>query len=138
MRARVNTNPLQRLYGKQKLGQEAADECALVMLLSIDAAKRGRATGRISNNLALYLLTAVSIWHRTGKTGLYQEAATAWEQFSKACARPTQLLDLTTGEYKAIRAALAHFIDALPMIELATFTEALGLAASTLGEVATA
>lgn len=134
MGARLDTNPLARLYGKQKLGQEAADECALVMLLSLDAAKRGRATGRIANNLALYLLAAVSIWHRTKRAGFYNEAAAAWDQFSKACARPTELLDLTTGEYQAIRVALGRFVDALPNIELAVFTETLELAAQTLGE----
>lgn len=128
MNARVNFNPLQHLYGRQKLGQEAADECALVMLLSLDAAKRGAGTMHQSNQLCLYLLTALRIWGRTKKTGLHAEAVKGWHALVSACQRPTERLDLTTGEYMALRGALNRFINLLPQIELAIFTEALDAA----------
>lgn len=133
MGSRLDLNPLARIYGKQKLGQEAANECALVMLLSIDAAKRGMAPGRMANNLCLYMLTALRIWHVAGNKALYDEAVKGWAALTKACARPTELLDLTTTEYTAIRRALGRFINLLPQIELATFTDALTMASREMG-----
>jgi hypothetical protein len=131
-RVQIDTNPLAHLYGKQKVGQEGADECALIMLIALDAAKRGRATAHLSNSLALYLLAAVALWHKTNRTGLYREAVTAFEMLAKACRRPTELLDLTTGEYTAIRGALAQFIRVLPLLELNLFTTVLTTAQRTI------
>lgn len=136
MGSRLDTNPLMRLIGRQKLGQEAADEYALVIFLSLDAAKRGKATGRMANNLCMYMLTAIRIWHYTGKSTLYADAVKGWDALTAACKRPTELLDLTTGEYTALRRALGRFIALLPQIELATFTDALARADREMSNVA--
>lgn len=135
MGSRLDTNPLMRLIGRQKLGQEDADRYALVMLLSLDAAKRGKAPGRLANNLCLYMLTAIRIWHLAKKKAPYDEAVKAWAALTKACQRPTELLDLTTTEYGALRRALGRFINTLPQIELATFTEALTAASNEMGGI---
>ena len=127
-RVQIDTNPLAHLYGKQKVGQEGADECALIMLIALDAAKRGQANAHLSNSLVLYLLAAVALWHKTNRTGLYRDAVNAFEMLAKAARRPTQLLDLTTTEYTTIRAALAEFMRVMPMLELNLFTSVLATA----------
>lgn len=137
MGARLDTNPLLRLIGRQKLGQADADKHALIMLLSLDAAKRGQGTGRISNMLCTYMLMAIRIWHLSGKKALYDEAVKGWAALTKACQRPTELLDLTTTEYSALRRALGRFISLLPQIELATFADALAEAEQEMNCIAT-
>ncbi len=110
--------PVMVLIGKQLVGAEVAEEIELPLLLCLDGAKRGMATAGMSNTITEHLLTAVVIWTRMNNRGLYDEAVAGWNALVKASARPTQLLDLTTGEYKAIRAAVAHFVRALPRVEV--------------------
>ncbi|MBY0242953.1 MAG: hypothetical protein K2X55_26955, partial [Burkholderiaceae bacterium] len=105
------------LAAKQRLDPETVDQVALAVLLALDAAKRAAAPAAVANTLTEHLLTSAAIWSITGNKPLYLVSVRAWDALRKACARPTQLLDLTTGEYAAIRLAVSNYVRALPRIE---------------------
>lgn len=130
----VNINPLEILAGKQKVGREEANKIALPVLISLDAAKRGQATARLANNLTEHLIIAITVFSKAGNRPLYDCAAKAWLALCKACARPTDLLDLTTGEYAAIRVAIAYYLRALPNLEMCVFSYAVAHTISKLNE----
>jgi hypothetical protein len=56
----------------------------------------------------------VALWSITGNKPLYLVGVKARDALRKACARPTQLLDLTTGEYAAIRLAVSNYVRHCP------------------------
>jgi hypothetical protein len=111
-------NPLDLLAAKQVVGQEDADATALVVLIALDAAKRGLAPAPLANTLTEHLLTSAAIWSQMGNKRLYDKSVVGWSALLKACARPTVLLDLTTAEYAAIRLSIAHYLRALPVAEV--------------------
>ncbi len=131
---KVAINPLEVIAGKQKVGGEQADAIALVVLISLDAAKRGAAPAVLANTLTEHLLMAVTIFSRAGNKPLYNCAAKAWMALCKACARPTKLLDLTTGEYAAIRVAVAYYLRALPNLQMCVLAYAASHAMVKLNE----
>lgn len=117
-RDRFVLNPLALLEAKQLVGEEEGDKTALLVLIALDAAKRGAAPASLANTLTEHLLTSAAIWSQQGNRRLYQVAVAAWTALLKACARPTELLDLTTGEYAAIRLAIGYYVRALPLLEV--------------------
>lgn len=117
-------NTLRLIDGKKLLGDELANEVALPVLISLDAAKRSKAPASLANILTQHLLIATVIWTSLKNRRVYDATAKAWEALRKAAERPTQLLDLTTGEYEAIREALSYYVRALPQVELKTFAYA--------------
>lgn len=117
-------NPLDLLIGKQVIEQEDAEKIAILVLVSLDAAKRGMAPASLANTLTEHLLASAAIWSQKGNKRLYDKAVLAWNALRKACARPTALLDLTTGEYAAIRLAISYYVRALPMIEVGALATA--------------
>jgi hypothetical protein len=111
-------NPLVLLEAKQLVGQEEGDKTALLVLIALDAAKRGAAPASLANTLTEHLLTSAAIWSQQGNRPLYEKAVVAWTVLLKACERPTELLDLTTGEYASIRLAISYYVRALPLLEV--------------------
>lgn len=135
MGARMNFNPIAHLIGRQKIGDEDAAPHALIMLISLDAAKRSKGPPHLSNLLSMYLVAAIRIWHISKKKALYDEAVKAFEALIAACRRPTDLLDLTTTEYAALRRGVSRFVDLLPQIELGVFSDAMRMADAELNRV---
>lgn len=117
-------DPLALIAAKRKIEPDLADQLALAALLALDAAKRGAAPAPVANTLTEHLLTSVAIWSQQGNKPLYAAGAKAWQALIKACARPTVLLDLTTGEYAAIRLAIGYYVRALPMLEIGVLVAA--------------
>lgn len=117
-RQRLLANPLDLLAANQVVGQEDTDGTALVVLIALDAAKRGLAPASLANTLTEHLLTSAAVWSQQGNRRLYDKAVLAWAALLKACARPTALLDLTTGEYAAIRLSIAYYVRALSKLEV--------------------
>lgn len=111
-------NPLDVLAAKRLIEPEDADKIALLVLIALDAAKRGQAPASLANTLTEHLLTSAAIWSQQGNRRLYDKSVLAWTALRKACARPTALLDLTTGEYAAIRLSIAYYVRALPKVEV--------------------
>lgn len=118
------SNPLDLLAVKQKLQPEDVYAVRLAVLLALDAAKRSAAPAAVANTLTEHLLTSIAIWSQLGQRPLYVSGVKAWQALAKACARPTQLLDLTTGEYALIRAAVAAYVRVLPRLEIGVFVTA--------------
>jgi hypothetical protein len=117
-------NPLDVLAAKRLLDSADVFMIRMAVLTALDAAKRGLATGRMANTLSQHLLTACAIWSQQGNRPAYVAGAKAWAAHSKALARPTSLLDLTTGEYAAIRLAVRHYVIALPLLEMGAYLAA--------------
>lgn len=111
-------NPLDLLAAKRLIEADDVDKIALLVLVALDAAKRGAAPASLANTLTEQLLTSAAIWSQQGNRPLYDRSVKAWNALRKACARPTQLLDLTTSEYAAIRLAISYYVKALPRIEV--------------------
>jgi len=111
-------NPLDVLAAKRLIEPEDVDKIALLVLIALDAAKRGLAPAPLANTLTEHLLTSAAIWSQQGNRRLYDKSVLAWTALRKACARPTALLDLTTGEYAAIRLSIAYYVRALPKLEV--------------------
>lgn len=111
-------NPLLLVAAKQRVGQEDADLIAIPVLAWLDAAKRGLCTATGCNHLTTHLIVASYIAAHT-KSKRYHEIITkAYDMLGKAAARPTQLLNLTTPEYQALRAAFAWYLRSLPQVEV--------------------
>lgn len=117
-------NPLEVLAARRKIEKEDADKIAMLVLVALDAAKRGAAPASLANTLTEQLLTSAAVWSMKGNAALYKTSVKAWNALLKACARPTVLLDLTTGEYAAIRVAIANYVKALPLLDAGTLATA--------------
>lgn len=111
-------NPLDVLAAKRLIEPEDVDKIAMLVLIALDAAKRGAAPASLANTLTEQLLTSAAIWSQKGNRQLYDRSVKAWTALRKACARPTVLLDLTTSEYAAIRLSISYYVRALPKIEV--------------------
>lgn len=121
-------NPLDLLAAKQLVGREEGDKTTLLVLIALDAAKRGAAPPALANTLTEHLLTSAAIWSRAGNHVQYEVTVKAWVALRKALARPTTLLDLTTSEYTAIRVAISYYVRALPALEVGKLAAAYGKA----------
>lgn len=117
-------NPLDMLVRKQKVGQADTDALALQLCIHLDAAKRGQGSNHAANQLAVHLIAASYIAQQTKSRAFHAQITAAYNALKKASDRPTLLLDLTTGEYKQIRAALKTYLTALPNVELGTMHDA--------------
>ncbi|KQQ40447.1 hypothetical protein ASF61_06750 [Duganella sp. Leaf126] len=117
-------NPLDVLAAKRLIEPEDVDRIALLVLIALDAAKRGAAPASLANTLTEHLLTSAALWSQQGNRRLYEKSVLAWEALRKACARPTALLDLTTGEYAAIRLSIAYYVRALSRVEVGALAAA--------------
>jgi hypothetical protein len=115
-------NPLWVIAGKQAIPQDDIDDIHMEALIALDAAKRGQATGYLANKLRDHVMTYVVLWRNKGNRTLYLNAVEAWNQLVKAFQRPTDLLDLTTGEYQAIRRSMSYYLRAMPKIEIGVLT----------------
>lgn len=124
MSARPSFSPLNLIAMKQKVGQADADTIALPLLAHLDGAKRGRGSVGCHQFLTLHLIIAVAIASQIGARKFYDQGVAAYAALEKSAARPTKELDLTTGEYKVIRAAFASYLCALPQLEIATMYKA--------------
>lgn len=111
-------NPLMLIAAKNKPDQESVDKIHMVVLTALDAAKRGKCPNGLANTLSEHLLVGVIMWSKMGNRPLYDRAVKAWLAMGKACQRPTDLLDLTTTEYQAIRHALQYYLCAIPQLEI--------------------
>lgn len=107
-------NPLAVIIGHQKVGQEDADKIALPVLCHLDAAKRGQGNGATADFLFQHLLTAQIMASKGGNKLIYNMSADAIAALIKAIARPSNLLNLTTGEYQAIRKCISAYLRILP------------------------
>lgn len=121
-------DPLELLAAKRLIDADTVDQLALAVLLALDAAKRSAAPASVANTLTEHLLTSAAMWSQMGNKPLYLIAAKAFTELRKACLRPTVLLDLTTGEYAAIRRAISYYLRALPQIEIGVLIAAQGRA----------
>jgi hypothetical protein len=111
-------NPLMLIAAKNKPDQESVDKIHMVVLTALDAAKRGKCPNGLANTLTEHLMVGVLMWSKMGNRALYDRAVAAWMAMVKACQRPTELLDLTTTEYQAIRHALQYYLRAIPQMEI--------------------
>lgn len=111
-------NPLMLIAAKNKPDQESVDKIHMIALVALDAAKRGKCPNALANTLTEHLMVGVLMWSRMGNRPLYDRAVAAWTAMGKACQRPTELLDLTTTEYQAIRQALQYYLRAIPQMEV--------------------
>lgn len=125
--------PLDVISRKTKLLQEDVDEICLVILLALDAAKRGRAPHSMSNTLCEHLLASYALWRKVGNEALAKRAEEAWEALRAACNRPEQMLALTTKEYTALRIAFGYFLRNLGKIEAGKLADAYTLARKEMG-----
>jgi hypothetical protein len=116
--------PLALLGKKQRVGSEAAQESELQVLLYLDAARRGLCPTPCANGLAEHLIVAVYIAKRVKSGPFLRQVMAAYDALTRAMARPTRLLDLTTREYTALRAAFATYARALPAVEIGVMAEA--------------
>lgn len=119
-----NINPLILVAAKQKVGKEDADLMALPVLVHFDAAKRGQCTAAGANHLTMHLIVAAYIAAQTKSKAFYDCVQRAYGALMSAAERPTTALDLTTGEYKTMRAAIALYVRALPNVEVWLMNEA--------------
>jgi len=121
---RTVINPLLLVVAKQPVGQEDADKIALPVLAHFDAAKRGLCTADGCNHLTTHLIIAAHIASGTRSKTFYETVQRAYKALMKAASRKTKLLDLTTTEYSALKAAFSMYIRALPRVEIARMTAA--------------
>lgn len=119
------TTPLFVIAGKQKVGKADADKIALIVLIALDAAKRGAANNALVNLLTQHITTAAALWGGMGNTAMHQAAVDGWQRWATACNRdPDKPLSLTTREYLAVKSAIANYLRALPQVEVGRIARA--------------
>jgi hypothetical protein len=125
--------PFEVIALKQKVGQDDADKIAMPLLAYLDAAKRAACPNTGINFITRHLICALYLARRVGDKAFHACAMSAYEQLRKASERPTEALDLTTGEYHALRKAIAAYLLALPKVEVGMMAEANAAAAQMMG-----
>ena len=125
-------SPLVVLAAKQLVGEDDANQIALPLLIHFDGAKRGRGSVAAHRFLTTHLIIASAIATGTGLKAMHAQVITAYAALTAAAERPTKELDLTTGEYKKIRIAIASYLRVLPQIEVGLMMFATGHAAQVL------
>lgn len=124
MKVTRKLSPLTLIACKQKVGASDAAQIELPVLIHLDCAKRGQCTNPGANFLTTHLIIASYIAMRTRSKHFHDLVTRGYQALMKASARPTERLDLTTGEYKAVRDALATYLRALPIVEVGVMAEA--------------
>lgn len=132
------THPLVLIARKQRVGVDDTAQIELPLLLHLDAAKRGRGPAAGANFLSKHIIIGMHIAARTKSHQFYAMMYAASQALHKAVTRPTQELDLTTGEYQAIRKAFSWYLRSLPNVEVGVLSEACKIAERALGEMVAA
>lgn len=117
-------NPLEVLAMKQTVGTDDADAIELAILVHLDAAKRGQCVNAGANHLTEQLIIASYLAASLKAPRFHAQVTKAYDSLKKASDRPTKLLDLTTGEYQDLRAAIRTYALALPKIEVGMMAQA--------------
>lgn len=117
-------HPMVLLAKKTRVGQDDANSISLMVLIHFDAAKRGQCTNVGANFLTRHLIMGSYVAARTKSKAFHDAITVAYANLKKASDRPTQLLDLSTTEYKAIRTGLSWYLRALPNVEVGVMSEA--------------
>lgn len=117
-----------QLVANSTLEPHSVKEIQLAVLIMLDAAKRGQATASMANTLTDHVAACQVLWGNRANRALYDKAIAAWQALCKACQRPTELLDLTTGEYHTIRQVLALYLNQLPTMKVGELVGALQVA----------
>lgn len=125
--------PMEVIQRKSKLAQDGVDEISLVILLALDAAKRGKAPHSLSNTLCEHLLASYALWKRVGNEALAKRSVEAWDALTAACNSPGHLLALTGKEYTALRIAFGYFLRNLSKIDAGKLVDAYGTARKEMG-----
>lgn len=124
MKVKRKLSPLTLIACKQKVGQEDADGIALMVLIHLDAAKRGQCTNPGANFLTTHLIIASYLAMRTRSKAFHDLITRGYKALTKASDRPTKLLELTTTEYAVLRVAFSTYLAALPNCEVGVMAEA--------------
>lgn len=122
--------PLLILISKQPVSADAADSIELPILIHFDAARRGRCSAYGYNRIAEHLVMAYYLAVRLKSPSFKLIAEHAGDAWRSAGARPTGQLDLSTREYRAVRAALGVYFRHLPYVEIGMYREAYEMAIS--------
>lgn len=112
--AKPMLSPLDVIAMNQKVGQQDTDAIALPVLIHLDIAHRGQGDANCANFLTKHILIALTIGSKSGNRAFYDMAGAAYDALAKACARPTNLLSLTTVEYQVMRRLIAAYLRVLP------------------------
>lgn len=127
-------NPLELIARKQKVGKEDAESIMLPIMAYLDAAKRSACTTPGANFLAKHLIIASYIAAKSKSRRFHDQVTAAYAALKKASERPTKLLDLTTGEHRAIAVAIKTYLCAMPNVEVGTMRDACAIAAKAMTE----
>lgn len=120
------------IAAKGKLLPGDIDELSLRVLIALDTAKRSQCPPGLANFMTMHLIMAVAIGSQQRNKTFQNMCMKAYDALFKASQRPTQLLNLTTGEYSTIRRAVHYYLAHLPHVELGLFTFASNHAISVL------
>lgn len=112
------------IASKQRVGLDDTAAAELPVLLHLDAAKRGQCNGAGHQFLTHHLIAAICVAKMMKCAPMVALVEKGYAALHKASARPTQLLDLTTTEYQAIRKALIAYFRAMPGLEIGVMVEA--------------
>lgn len=116
---RMRLTPLMAIAAKSRMPQEEADTISLIVLICLDAVKRGAAPNALANTLTEHLATAQAMWAGMKNRPLWEQACAAWKLWCKACNRePERPIVLTTGEYNAVRITVGFYLRSLTMVEV--------------------
>lgn len=114
----VMISPIDRLVMNQKVGASDAELIALPVLIHFDIAHRGQGDANCANFLTKHILIALTLGSKSGNRAFYDVASAAYETLAKACARPTDLLSFTTGEYQSMRRWIGAYLRVLPSVSV--------------------
>ncbi len=101
---------------RSRLTQQEIDDISWHVLISLDAAWRGRASAAMVNRLLEHVLTAYELWGRGGNDVLVRRGAVAFRALYAACARYPDELLLAGKEYQDVRNALTAYLRQLETI----------------------
>lgn len=123
---------LRAIVGRQKIGASDAADIELPVRIHFEAIHRGEGTAAGENFVVFTVMTGLVVANSIKSRLLYDIGFAAYEALRRASERPTPVLTLTTGEFKAVCAFFKSYFSLLPSLDLKTLHGAALVAAQQL------
>jgi hypothetical protein len=119
--------------GRLRVTKEEFDDISLLVLLALDAAKRGEANNAMVNRLLEHVLTAYTLWTKTRNDVLMRRGYAGYLALQSACAKYPSKLRLAGTEYRDVRNVVSAYLRQMEFMRASDLVAAYRVALEKLG-----
>lgn len=109
---------LNLLAAKQKIGDANRDEIELPVRLHLEVLRRGQANPEGENFIVFNVTTALLVANAINNRALYDLGAAAYGALARGSLRDSDVISLTTAEFKAVRLLVNRYFSIMPILEI--------------------